>query len=593
MSEIRLPRLLDHDLVEKARIRPDRASVTINLAQLSTANVTLPDGAPKASIHDFMEIYGPNGSLGVFRVSAERTTPGNSQQITLEHGLATLGDSMTSAETALSGSMKDMLGKLLAFQDKVMWKLGDVDVSGTLPDMDTGLTNLLEIVMAVVAEDETAMLAFDQSVFPWVLHVRKKPTAAECECRLNRNVYGVNISLDDSELCTRVTVEDWDGKLHTYNADTTGTWGIVHKAITIDEGQDAEKEGKKYLEEHKNPAVSIELDALELSRQTGEPFDKFVIGTICRTALPEWGITLDERILSLNYPDVYGQQNQVRLTLSTRRGDAPSSFASLYKQTATNTSVSRQNLKYYRELDNRAIIMAEQIELRATKEELGKYLNEVYIELDAHDASITLNAQHIDKITDDITAAGIRIDGLNATLTQYAGIVDSHGGLISGAILRLDGLESSIELKVSKNGIISAINLSTEGAVIQANRIDLRGYVTADQLEVKVADIEDAWATYIRTVGISCDGISGGTADFDDLVCGGFYATEATIGGYATAWKSQRVVTSVSAPSLGWNTKRIYYVDHEGNNQSELVCTGFTGTTTPETNTTTVYYLGR
>lgn len=593
MMDIRLPRLMGRDLVEKARIRPDRASVTINLAQLSTASVTLPDGAPKVSIHDFMEIYGPNSSLGVFRVSAERTTPGNAQDINLEHSIATLGDSLTDAETVLSGSMKDMLGKLLTYQDNVMWTLGDVDVSGALPDMDAGLSNLLETLFAVVAEDETAILAFDQSVFPWVLHVRKKPTEAACECRLNRNIYGINIRLDDSELCTRLTVEDLDGQLHTYNADTAETWGVVHKTITIDEGKDAEIEGKKYLDEHKNPAVSIEIDALELAKQTGEPFDKFVIGTICRTALPEWGITLDERILSLNYPDLYEQPWKVRLTLSSRRGDISSGIVGLYKQTATNASVSRQNLKYYKELDNKAIIMAEQIELRATKDEIGKYLNEVYIKLDAHDANITLNAQHIDKVTNDITAAGQRIDGLNATLTQYAGIVDAQGNMISGAMVRLDGLESSIELKVSKGGVISAINLSTEGAVIQASKIDLKGYVTADQLSVKIADLEDAWATSLRTDTISCNGIAAGSGDFDELICGSLYASELQVGGYTGSWMSRTVITSVDAPSLGWSTRRIYYKDHDGNNQSAMVVTDITGTTTPTTKSSTIYYLGR
>lgn len=526
MSKVRLPRLLGSDLTEKARLHPSRASATINLAPLSRASLTLPEGEPTVGVRDFVEVYGPEGSLGIFRTSSVQTTYGNQQQVSLEHGLVTLEDDLITTETVLSGAIRAALTKLLAMQTTARWKLGDVEVSGNIPETDVTTSNLLQAVLAVVESDETAMLAFDQSAVPWTLHVRKKPSVYACECRLNRNLNSVNIRLDDSSLCTLVTAEDIDGAMHTYTADTVGTWGIVHKYIMLDDGDDPVTVAKKYLDDHKEPTISIELDAMEMAKQTGEALDRFIIGTICRTALPEWGVSVDERVISISYSDLFGRPEYAKLTLSNGRRDASTQLSDLRSSALNNTLTIvknargiAQNLKYYHELEDKAVIMAKEIELRATKDELGKYLNEVYIKLDAHDASITLHAQNIDKVTHDISQAGIRLDGLNADLQIWATRTEENGRLISdarididaakaaltlqaaqlnkqgeqlsAAQIKLDGLEATIDLKVSKDGLISAINMSPEKITIQASKINLQGYVTASELSATKATIDN------------------------------------------------------------------------------------------------------
>lgn len=654
MTSIRLPRLLGPDLVEKARLHPDRASVTVSLSPLSTASMTLPEREGKASIRDYVEYYGPDGSLGIFRVASAQRTYGNKQQLNLEHGIVTLEDDMVPEGTVLSGDMKAMLSTLLSFQSRRMWTLCDVDVPGDLDNIEAGMSNLLEAVLTIIGQDETAMLAFDQSVFPWVMHVRKKPSGIACECRLNRNLSGVNVRLDDAELCTRVTVEDADGAFHTYDADTIGTWGVVHKAITIEDGDDPEEEAKKYLDAHKNPALSVELDALTLASLTGDALDSFVIGRMCRVALPEWQVAMDERIMSMTYTDLYGHPDQVRLTLSATRPDASTKLATLQSVARKNSRGIAQNLKYYHELDDRAIIMAkdiellgEDIQLRATKDELGKYLNEVWIELDADKAAITLNAQHINKVTNEVTAAGERIDGLNATLTQYAGIVDSQGtllsgvqvrlngieqtitqqagefdklgnlisgaqvkidglnqtitqqagqisaqgnlisgaqqeidgikqtitqqagkfdelgNLISGAELRMDGIAATIDLKVSKDGLISAINLSPEQIRISSAKVVLDGFVTISEMEAEFARIDRLLSgnAHISFLDV-------GTGYFDYINCQGSMSFLGTF----MKWDSASVMTAL--PSLSVETFYMTYKDKNNINQSVTVVTG-------------------
>lgn len=651
-SDIRHPRLLGPDLTEKARLRPSRASVTLNMTPLSSASITLPEGEATASVRDFMEIYGPGGSLGVYRIASAKTIYGNQQELTLEHGIVTLEDAMIAADTVLSGNMKAKLTTLLGFQSRKMWVLGDVEVAGDQKDVDAGGSNVLEAVLSVVGSDETAMIAFDQSVFPWVLHVRKCPSGISCECRLNRNLFGVNVQLDDADLCTRVTVEDADGGFHTYDADTVSTWGVVHRSITAKEGDDPGKEGRKYLEKHKNPALSVEIDALELARQTGEPFDSFGIGQRCRVVLPEWGVAMDERIMSIAYTDLFGKPDQVRLTLSVTRSDTSTRLASLRSAARSASRGVGRALKYYHELDDEARIMAhkitllgDDIELRATWEGLNKVdekhtalHNEVSIELDAAkaelrlkasqsetdritatlneamitlsgaEASIELLAKRTDKNTGDITAAGTRLDGINATLTDFAGKVDdqdnllsgvqvrlngidqtliqqagqisAQGNLISGAELRMDGLEGKIDLKVSKDGLISEINMSPGSVRISASKVVLDGYVTASQIEATNAIITNLMAGRETATSIVTDSIG--------------INSHLTIFGHQADWNSRSFGTSLSnAATRTVQRENITYLDGDGEKKTLSVVTGITNLNSQQTlNTTTYRFLG-
>lgn len=487
--EVRRPRLLGADLAEKARLRPASGTATMNLAPLSTASLILPEGEPEVALRDFVEVYGPEGTLGVFRVGAVRTVYGGSRQVSLEHGACTLADDLTREDAVLSGEPRSVLAALLKYQTRARWTLGDVEASGAVPVTDLSGRSVLEAILTVLEGFEGAALEFDQSASPWRLHLRRQPSAPACECRLNRNLQGVSVSVDDAALCTRVTVEDGDGACRTWDADTIGVWGAAHRAIAVQAG-DAQAEAQRYLERHKHPTVCVELDALALASLTGEPLDSFRLGQICRVALPEWGVAMDERIVSMHYADLYGQPGRVRLTLSNRPDDASARLNSLRRTAAANSRGVRQSLKYYHELDDRAVIMAkdielmgEKIELRATKDELGKYLNEVWIDLDAAKATIDIHAQSIDKVTRDITAAGERIDGLNATLTQYAGIVDSQGALLSGVRVHLDGIVQTITQQAGRfdelGNLIEGAQVKIDGLgktiTQQAGEIDAQG----------------------------------------------------------------------------------------------------------------------
>ena len=129
---------------------------------------------------------------------------------------------------------------------------------------------------------------------------------------------------------------------------------------------------------------------------------------------------------------------------------------------------------------------AQQILLRATITQVQELenstetqFNEVYIDLDALEASIELKAsqQSVDNLNNTV-------EQMSATLTIQA---------------------EQISMRVEKNGVISAINQTAEEILISASRINLSGYVTASAFEAEMATIDNIFAGYseISSLGIA------------------------------------------------------------------------------------------
>jgi hypothetical protein len=305
---VRLPRLLDRSLKEIKRLHPKSQSAEINLTPLSTASLVLTDGEG-VRVRDFIELYTSRGSAGIFRVKSPNNGYGTySDTISLEHGICVLGDAIIPGEETITGTPRQVFERLMSHQAaKIggvnMWTLGDVEAPDTETiTYDNRNASTLHALLDVLEMLDRYRLAFDQSGFPWVMHVRKLETAASCEGRLGRNVATAHVTIDDTNLCTRVYSDRLPGGYMQLTEDPE--WGIVEHTLDFDDAMPKEKveaECRKYLEARQAPAIAVEIDGFELAAATGEKLDEFDVGRMMRLALPMYGVVVEERITAISY----------------------------------------------------------------------------------------------------------------------------------------------------------------------------------------------------------------------------------------------------------------------------------------------------
>lgn len=557
---IRLPRLLDSNMQEVARLWPERLSATINLTPLSTAEMVLPDGAPPVTVRQWVHLYGPHGSLGYFRVASVRTTYGNQQQVSMEHGIVTLEDATLPAELVeITGSMRSVLQTILDSQPVTMWQLGDVDV----PDsesytMETSADILLQAMLNAADMVSGYAYTFDQSTSPWTVHLKQLSNTVTSECRMSRNISGISISLDESDLVTRVTSPLLPGGY--LDGPTVSRWGVISRPLDVEEDatqEEAVELAETVLQESQAPKISIEVDALELVLRTGETLDAFAVGSLCRAVLPDYDVIAKERIVTLYYADLLRAPEQVRLTLSASVRDVSNSLAGMRRTTSQLQSATSNNSRritsafgHITETENAVMIQAEQIALKAEKsvvEGLNSRLSQAEVDIDGANAAIALKASQT--------------------------TVDEMGKRISSAEIAIDGANAEIGLKVSKDGLISAINMSPESIKISSGKIELDGQTIVSKLKGLYLDVSS-----IDSVEADFNSVWAVNGTFDNL----------TIGNYGISLASKYVCTGGKGVSAVGKTT-INYLDHDGNKRSMLVVIDVDQYQLP---TTELFYLG-
>ena len=576
---VRLPRLLDGSMKELARLNPASLSLDENLAPLSTAQMVLPEGECAAETGQLVELYTSHGSAGVFRVQQAEQDYGGRVTLALEHGLTTLGDGIMPGEGEQSGTAQQLVSAILACQPQTMWVLGAVAVPDSLTlTWKNDNANLLESLCSLMDELPGYRLTFDQSVFPWVMNIEALTGDDGCECRLSRNLSSLRVEEDRSELCTRLYVS---GLASPLDADTIGAYGVITRYMDADPDigeAELTKQGRAFLEANKSPAISVTMDAVDWYESTGEPFDRFTLGKVCRVCLPDYGRTIRQRVIGLSWPDVYGQPDQVTVKLSSESTTAVDVMAGLIIDTTITKRRFTSDMRSQKELllaaEDKIMLMATRIEVIAKE-----------VEVNAEQIALKASSEEVGELTRRMSAAEIAIDGANARIDLKANqtTVDSLGTRVSAAEIAIDGANAEIALKVSKDGVVSAINMSTEGIKIKASKIELSGTVIAGYLNGTSIDVNELSASMVYASG----GIQAPSATIDGAYIGDLDCDSLSIGGTGYTAKSKSVVTGQQTLTPTYVT--IQYKDHSGNNKYTQVVKAVT---INDASKATISYLG-
>ncbi len=554
---VRLPQLLSKSTLKPSTLlHPLSLSVQRELIPCSSARMVLPEGE-KVAIKDFVRLYTINGDEGIFRVTAVAPAIPGGTDVVLSHGLCVLYDARMTGTGTLEGSLGDVVRQLLSHQ---VVSVGGTPLlnagsfaSGVNIRVEYSNSRVLDLLEEACEKAYTEKLTIEQSSIPWVVGSVALSNSPTAEGRFSRNLQSVRINMDDDDQCTRLIVEhtDWETDEKTYtthDADTIGQYGIIEDVWPVPYGATQAEEGAYIAElfrQRKEPSTSIQIDAVDLFAVTGEPLDRLDTGDMMRCCMPDYDTTINNRLMTVHFPDVYGDPHAARASLRNRHRRLSDMLRTVRRDVDHETVI---NNRRYGGASSR--IDQTNIRLEATYEEVEQLdnttketFNRVFVDLDAKKAAIELNTSSIVRVGEDVSVA-------QAQLIVQAG---------------------QISTKVSKDGVVSAINQTPETILIQASKINLVGYVTASQLSAEIANISRffsgvAEASVLKTTMLNCTS----TMLYKDT---------------AVSWKEKSVVTGVNI------TQEKNIVSVKDTNGNTVVINYVTGVTATPTRST-LSYLG-
>lgn len=530
---IPLPKLLNADGTEKRRLRPLLVRIQEKTVPLSTATIILKkDDVPNE--REYIELFTINGSAGVYRVKAPAVQYGGSGvSVALEHSVCELGDYLVrnKEDEQQQKTLAAAVQHFFSYYNGGKWRLGSVSVSGNVIVQDSYQT-VLTAINGAISQVDGARLAYDFTTTPWTLNIVGRETTVTAEGRLSRNVEDATISKNDTELCTRVWMDGLgnDGAIGYMDADTKSVYGIIEKYVATSGYTQAQAQtaAAAYLSAHKRPRYSVSLNAISLVAITGELFDQIRIGKLYRLAIPDDGVVIEENVVEISWPDVYGKPLSCTVVLSEPGYTAVSFFQQQAQQELDNyTSLYNGYTSGDNKLNNKLVKTEEDVDWVWRKtgiDSLGEtetlmtriQINAEGIQTEvsrANTAEGQLSSritQAADAITAEVTRATTEEGTLSSRITQTATSISQEVTRATNAENSLSGritteadkislvVESTSGGNVIKTAsIIAGINDYADGGgsyiKISADAIDIDGVVNVT--EARVMQSVSRWLT--------------------------------------------------------------------------------------------------
>ena len=508
---VRKPRVLDASRNEVRRLDPTALSVTLALEDTSHATMTLPEKTASLAMHTMVEVYTQHGSAGIFRVISINQELGNGITYELKHMVDVLSDSIFDGEQEFSGTPTEYIQAVLAKQKATYWQLGTCACSTTYKDK-IKYTKLYDLLNKLRDKEKDYYFSYDFSTWPWTINFLAKPSNVRSEFRLSRNVEDGRISWDDGDLCTRlylsITNESGDSSSTTYrtfdDATLQARWGVVEKTagITTTDWPDADAYAARFFREHGNPFVQIDISGYELYKLSGDNFDMFDLGQLCRINFASRGITLDERILVVTYPDVLDTPDRVTIDLANKPFSAAGSLASLsqtQQDMAEEAAETEEKLEKTAEdlEDTKTKVQKNTVDLHAQDTiltEQGELLREAGIELDP--SGIFMFAKREGALGSEMASIDVRADQITSKVEKNREDADKGFSEIKQRADRIDMDVVNLSQNTASHFEITDNKISAITENVNINATNIRA--NAQNISTH-AGILDTHAAAIRT----------------------------------------------------------------------------------------------
>ena len=336
--------LSGHSLTVARKVPLEALGISLSERE-STANMT-PADMTGITVNSWFQDDTDPGKGIVWRVKSIQQIYGTkTTQITLEHAVNTLKDrilfgeitpeKMSGRKGAKNCTAKEAIQYILKQQGD--WTLGTCAFNVSNPYKFDG-NSLYDALETVSNSLDGCWWSYDFSTYPFKISFTKKSSDIGTIFRAGRNLTAITKTIDRTGMYTRfypIGKDDLHVSGGGYVEKNTSAYGVISKVETdqtLTTQSELTRWANERLTKHAEPVVTIDVDGLELSAQTGESMDKLVLGRMGYIPLPEFDTEILETITAANYRDKLFQPEVVKITLANNRNDVTKIIAEEIKR---------------------------------------------------------------------------------------------------------------------------------------------------------------------------------------------------------------------------------------------------------------------
>lgn len=327
------------------------------------ASFTLPLNDSKVSkveLLKYVEITDGDEYIGLFRIIPKLTVKNESDQsvtFQCEHVLATLlGSTLFKYHQLTNYDTRVVLQYLIDQQKEKHWRLGTIDFTRYF-HYSWENENLLSAIFSVPKPfDEQYRWTWDTTSYPWTLDLVRPETEPTCRIREKHNLIGIEIEENPMSVYNRIyplgygeginqlTIESVNNGIpYIEDAESIAENGILETVWVDKRFEDAATllaSGKVILKKWKEPIVTWNVSAADVSKITGVEIDKLKEGRIVRLEVEGLPVT-DLRIMKESKPDITGSSWDVQLEIGSLTEDLSTTQADLERRQQVNEVYSQ------------------------------------------------------------------------------------------------------------------------------------------------------------------------------------------------------------------------------------------------------------
>lgn len=313
---------------------------------------------------NYVEIFEDGKRIELFRIMPSRLEVNEQGYVTYdcEHVLATLMDNILFGYHQI-GNIGVYTPQVLRYiiDKQYTWKLGRCDFNRQF-EYKWENENLLSALFSVPQPFlDKYIWTWDTTAIPFTLNLVLAESEPSCEIRYKKNMTGIIKESDPTNIVTRLYCLGYgegDNQLNIKSVNNNipyleaeqsiiNNWGIKESVFVDRRFENAEilkAQGQAILNELKNPYISYEVSAIDLSKLTESSYDSFRAGKMVHVVDKEDEIEFDAYIVetskTLYSPDV-------QITIANKSRNIAGSISELQNRARINDTYAQGSTNMY------------------------------------------------------------------------------------------------------------------------------------------------------------------------------------------------------------------------------------------------------